>query len=372
MEHDSNQDKQTWLRVLHVISGDRWAGAEVQAFTLIKHLAINSKLNIHVVLMNNGELADRLRRENIDVTILDEAKFNSISLLFNLILLIRRLQPDIVHTHRRKENVLGSIASLFGKRTCSIRTVHGAPEFTYKGVKSIQNMFDILTGRYIQKRVIAVSDDLAIKLESLFSPSKIATIVNGIDIISIPGFSTPADFRIGREDHVHVGFVGRLDAVKRVDIFLAMAIYLIKSAPEIKWYFHIFGEGTLLEQLQKQAVDLCLDDNQVKFHGHRTDIQHCIASLDIMVMPSDHEGLPMAALEAIALGTPLVAHNVGGLTDLLSETPHGLVHQHSPEAYANSVKSILSTGYITPKLKKKYLAKENAKAITELYRSLVR
>lgn len=372
MEHDSNQEKQKRLRVLHVISGDRWAGAEVQVFTLIKHLAIDSKLDIHVVIMNNGELADRLRLENIDITILDEAKYNGISLLSNLFLLIRRLQPDLVHTHRQKENVLGSIASLFGKRTCSIRTVHGAPEFTRHGIKSIQNMLDILTGKYIQKRIIAVSEDLAIKLESLFYSSKITTIVNGIDITSMPTFSTPADFRIGHEDKTHVGLVGRLDPVKRVDIFLSMAVYLIESAPEIKWHFHIFGEGTLLEQLQKQVVDLCLDDNQIKFHGHRTDIQHCIASLDVMVMPSDHEGLPMAALEAIVLGTPLVAHNVGGLTDLLSETPCGLVDQHSPEAYANSVKLILSTGYTAPKLKNKYLAEENAKVITELYRSLVR
>ena len=67
------------LRVMHIISGDLWAGAESQAFTLLKHL--NSSTTLHVVIMNDGELAHRLRQLHLPITLIPESTLNSLKLL---------------------------------------------------------------------------------------------------------------------------------------------------------------------------------------------------------------------------------------------------------------------------------------------------
>ena len=105
--------------------------------------------------------------------------------------------------------------------------------------------------------------------------------------------------------------------------------------------FHIFGDGSLRTSLETQAKVLNLGDS-VRFHGHRNDISVCMASLDVLLVCSDHEGLPMTVLESIVLGTPVVAHRVGGLVEVLDDSSGGmLVRQHDPKGYAQAVLAIL-------------------------------
>jgi glycosyltransferase involved in cell wall biosynthesis len=73
----------------------------------------------------------------------------------------------------------------------------------------------------------------------------------------------------------------------------------------------------------------------ITFHGHRSDIATCIGGLDALVICSDHEGMPMTALEAAVLEVPTVAHAVGGLVDVVPEA--FLVTRHEPEGYGEAV-----------------------------------
>src|SRR3954468_17899454 len=136
------------LRVMHIISGDLWAGAESQAFTLLKHL--NADTILHVVVMNEGELYRRLQSLQITVTLIPESGLNSVKILTRLIAIIRSFKPDILHTHRQKENILGNLANVLAtfplkKRAASVRTAHGAPEFLPKGKQKIQVWLDNMT-----------------------------------------------------------------------------------------------------------------------------------------------------------------------------------------------------------------------------------
>jgi glycosyltransferase involved in cell wall biosynthesis len=178
-----------------------------------------------------------------------------------------------------------------------------------------------------------------------------------------------ADFRKQRPDHIHAGLVGRLDQVKRIDLFLQMAAAICSNPGNKLWHFHIFGEGSLADSLQGQAQQLGITPS-VTFHGHRLDIQNCIAALDVMVMTSDHEGLPMAALESIALNTPLVAHKVGGLSEILSDYPALLVADHSPEGYQKAVAAALKMHNTELKLHPRFSAPENANGTLTLYQQL--
>ena len=145
--------------ILQIISGDLWAGAEAQAYTLLKHL--QPHVQLHVVLMNEGELANRLRALNITVTLLPETQLSSFAVLKKLVALIKELKPDVIHTHRQKENILGCLANVIAfpfsrNRPKSVRTTHGAPEFKVSGKQKLQVWLDAFVGKYLQKAVIAV------------------------------------------------------------------------------------------------------------------------------------------------------------------------------------------------------------------------
>lgn len=362
------------LKVIHLASGDRWAGAEVQLFTLLSQLHKMPAVEVRAILLNDGELAERLRSKGIPIDILDEGKLASPTIFIQLIKLLRKHNPDVLHTHRQKENIFGSIANALSVRARSVRTVHGANENPPKTLphKLVQAL-DRWTGNHLQQKIIAVSDDLAQKLKNNFVPERIVIIENGVDIDAVRASVKPVDFREREPDAIHIGIVGRLDPVKRIDIFLNMAKLLIDEQPQRPWRFHIFGEGKLLADLTQQSERLGID-NAVTFHGHRTDIASCIAALDALIMCSDHEGLPMTALEAMALGTLMAAHAVGGLNKLLHNNAGGvLVSNHTPIQYGTELKQLLQQNRDEiqtrgmQRLQERYSAHTNATLISQLY-----
>lgn len=369
------------LRALHIASGDLWAGAEVQLFTLLTHFCDGSEVAPHAALLNEGDLARRLRERNIPVTIFDERRMNGVQIACGLRRLMAGLRPDIVHTHRQKENVLGSIANLLTTRAKSVRTCHGAPEHKPAGIAALHKQLfyalDLMCGRLLQQGIIAVSAPLAQDLAAHFAPASITVIGNGIDVDAVRAAVSPVDFRNSAPDAIHVGIVGRLEAVKRVDLFLETCVRLVRAAPDKTWRFHVIGDGSLRAQLQRHAATLGIQA-AVTFHGHRFDSAACLAALDVLVMCSDHEGMPMTPLEAIAVGTPVVAHAVGGLRELLSGAAGGiLVDDHAPAGYASAVLALLQSDQNAlleqgiARVRSEYSAAVNATKVADLYRNLV-
>jgi glycosyltransferase involved in cell wall biosynthesis len=111
--------------------------------------------------------------------------------------------------------------------------------------------------------------------------------------------------------------------------------------------------------------------NVVTFHGHRQDIPNCIAALDAVLMCSDHEGTPMVALETLALGVPLVGHNVGGLSEILHKYPDFRVDDHQAEAYAQHLRQICCPELaVAVSLDEQYTAVHNLFETLALYEAL--
>lgn len=357
------------MRVMHIASGDLWAGAEVQAYNLLSQL--RHQCDLKVVLLNEGRLADELRGLSIDVAILDERTLSSWKILQGLRQLMKQFRPDVIHTHRKKENILGSFANLMSTRSACVRTSHGAPEFSRRGMQHLQALINDLTGRHLQQAVIAVSSELGLKLRTAFPVGKIHVIHNGIDVKALRKKAGVAGFRRSMPEHAHVGIVGRLEAVKRVDIFLDMIPVVLARLPAHKICFHVIGDGKLRQRLEQQAEDRALSGSVI-FHGHRNDIPDCINSMDAIIMCSDHEGTPMTALEAVALGTPLIGHRTGGLIEVLSDYPQLLVEDHTPRGYAECLVRLLSESERpTITENERYTAERNAERTVDLYQRLL-
>jgi L-malate glycosyltransferase len=272
--------------------------------------------------------------------------------------------------------VLGALANRFGRNVPSVRTAHGASEHAPRGLKArgrhaLIGALDRWCARHAQQKIIAVSGQLGVQLAEELPPGKIVVIENGVDPDAVLAQRHPVEFRLQEPESIHIGIVGRLVPVKRVDLFLRMAASLLQDSPQRRWRFHVFGDGPLRDSLRALANELGLAA-ALTFHGHRTDIIACMAALDAVVMCSDHEGLPMTALEAVVLGTPMVAHAVGGLTAVLSQA--NLVREHDAGGYAAAVARILAnhsaTTTVRARVLEEYSAARNAARVRGLYEQL--
>lgn len=366
------QSKKRKINLLHIASGDLWAGAEVQLFTLCSCLAEDHETNVSVLLLNKGELEKRLRDIGITVIVFDETRVG----FFRLAQLVgnycKSNKIDLVHSHGYKVNILTSICSIFGK-FASIRTVHGAQEFKlpFLSVAWCIDRLDKLTGKYIQSSIVAVSEDLKSKLLPIYG-RKLFVVRNGVSEVIIERGK-----KLDKKN-CNIGIVGRLTKIKRIDLFLQMAACLLKESLEQNLVFYIVGDGPLRKDLELLANKLEISSS-VQFVGQVESALPWIASFDLLVMSSDHEGTPMTLLEAMYIQTPIVAHRVGGLSELLAEGRGWLVDQQSPRMYADKVQEVLrkpvEVKQTTDRAKQAvtdfYSARQNACGYLSIYKSVL-
>jgi len=371
------------MHILHIASGDLWAGAEVMLYTLAKTLNSGAKTQVSVVVLNPGKLEQELRNCGISVHIIDESHLNSFQILHRLNRVINDIKPDVIHTHRSKENILGSIAAWYNRRIPSLRTLHGAPEHRpslHQLPKQLILFLDWLVGRFYQQTIIAVSADLAKKLERSFLKAKIKVIENGVDINSLMQGVTPKPSKTPDVKNYRIGIAGRLTPVKRIDLFINSAVFLKQHHPDLPIHFYIYGDGPLYNNLQAQ-VQLQQADDYIHFEGHCENITQQLQTLDALLMTSDHEGLPMILLEAMCLQTPIIAHAVGGIPHLLNQGTCGtLVNSHTPEAFADAIIKMINqpeqhqqlTQLALERIKQKYSARHAATAYLSVYEQMIR
>jgi glycosyltransferase involved in cell wall biosynthesis/protein-tyrosine-phosphatase len=317
------------LRVCHVMSADLWAGAEVQVATVASYLVEAPDVDLTAVLLNDGPLAAELRGLGVPVTVIDERTNNALEILAALTRHFRARPVDVVHTHRGKDTVLGALAARLAGVRGLVRTVHGhrEPMRGWDRIKfGVYEALDTWTLRCLADRVVAVSRRLAGSLDDGgYGPGTVVHIPNGVDVERIRSSCPREDVRraLGIDPTAGViGIVGRLTPVKGHALFLRAARRILDEAPRTR--FVIVGDGPLRTELERTARELGLAEACV-FAGARRDVYDLVGAMDVFVLSSLHEGAPMALLEAMVLGTPVVATAVGGVPEILTQGTTGLL-----------------------------------------------
>ncbi len=295
---------QRGLRVCHIVSGDLWAGAEVQVATVASYLVEQPDVNLSAVLLNEGRLASELRRLGVQVTVIDESRNSAVRIVTLLTRCLREHHVEVVHTHRYKESVLGTIAAKLAGVPHVIRTVHGMPE-PMRGWDRVKarayGAVDRATLWWFADLIIAVSKRMAETLkDSGYASMPVTHIHNGVDPCKVRATQTR-------------------DAVRR-ELGIDPRALLVGTAGRLL----IVGDGPLRHELLASAAHLRVEGACLLL-GPRTDIYDLIAAMDIFVLPSLDEGIPMVVLEAMALGTPVVATAVGGVPEVIRHRETGLL-----------------------------------------------
>lgn len=259
--------------------------------------------------------------------------------LFKIYREIRRIRPDILHTHTAKAGTVGRIAGLIYRwltwRTFIgkprplkvVHTFHGHVFHSYYGWLKTRLFIAIetLLAMTATDKIIVISDQQFDEIHKKFGIGRarqFETIPLGIDLRPFKdSVAVRKDFRkeIGaREDEFLVGFVGRLTEIKNLSLLLKAARVFntncFNGLPRVK--FLIVGDGHMRAGLEAEASDLGLD-GRVVFLGNRTDTEVVYSGLDAVALTSLNEGTPLSLIEAMASGRAVISTAVGGVVDLL-------------------------------------------------------
>jgi len=295
---------------------------------MLKSLSACDDLNIRAIILNEGKLSRNLRELGMRVDVIDESKNSYFSIRRKLTDMLKNENIDIVHSHRTKENVLAAGLKKKGIAKKLVKTVHGLGE-PFKGWKRLKtsitsSMDNSFTRRYFDM-IHVVSDDIRRNLEASFGADRLVTIHNAIDegllVARADGGKIRNEFGIDPEDFL-IGTAGRMVPVKGYDILLKAARIIVDKNPRVK--FLLAGDGPLKLELEKMAENMGLAED-VKFVGFRDDIIDFLDSLDIFIMTSYHEGIPVVLLEAMALSRPIVATGVGGILEVIEDGKSGIL-----------------------------------------------
>jgi L-malate glycosyltransferase len=370
------------LSICHVCGGLAWAGAEAQVSTLLRGLSKYPELTLHAIVFAEGRLAQTLRADGIDVFVADEPHKNFGRVISECLSFVDSRNVQVLHSHCYKENILSFLLARGCKVQRQVRTEHGHPE-PYSPLRNLKH-WTVLTGdrmaaRYASDRIVAVSSDLARYWSLHTDPHKVTVIRNGVDLEHVVSRLTPADakHRLGYSsgDFV-IGIVGRVESIKRHDLFVATAKFLSSKISSFKYL--IAGSGRLKDSVLR-SIDASNLQDRVAFLGERSDTYDVLRAMDVLLICSDHEGIPMTMLESMALGVAVVSRDVGGISEVIRDGLNGiLVSSASPEALAGACLLLFEKAEYRARLthaayqtiRKLYSADKNADSMYQLYRSM--
>jgi len=252
--------------------------------------------------------------------------------------LIRRLRPDIVHTHSSKAGFIGRMAARLAGVPRILYTPHG---HVFQGYFSspVTRSFVVLerlAARWTD-RIITLTDAEADQHLALGigRPGQFVTIPSGIDLDAA---MAAAPTRLV-PDGPAIGTVARLVPIKGHAYLLDAAPEVLRQYPAAR--FVLVGDGETRAALEAQARRLGVGD-RVLFTGYRDDVPSLLAGMDLVVLPSLNEGMGRVLVTAMALGKPIVATRVGGVPELLADGAAGrLVPPGDAAALADAVCALL-------------------------------
>jgi glycosyltransferase involved in cell wall biosynthesis len=226
-------------------------------------------------------------------------------------------RADVIHVHSAKAGFLGRLASAARRagRAC-VFTPHGWSFWAAAGAEArLYVALERLAARWCHAIVTLSSAERAAGLDAgIGRPEQYRVIPNGVEL---ERFELPRDPVPGR-----ILMIGRLAAPKRPDLALRALAQVRRKLPRAE--LHLVGDGPLQPRVERLRTELGLD-RAVRFLGHRDDVPELLARAECVLLASDYEGCPLAVVEAMAAGVPVVATDAGGTGELVNSGRTGIL-----------------------------------------------
>jgi len=308
------------LKVLYVITRAERGGAQVHLSDLIQGL--HGRVQAVLAIGESGYLCDEANRIAIRVhrlrrLIRPVRPLTDLRAVFELVSLIRTEKPEVIHAHTSKAGLVSRLAALL-TRTPVLFTAH-TWSFN-EGSSGLQDKISLLLERVLARlggHIIVVSESNShIALHHRVATKRqLSTVWNGIP----DGGGLRANH--GRNPVPRIVMVARFVHQKDHENLLRAL-----ADVQVPWSLSLPGDGPLLERIKRLAEQLGIQD-RVHFPGACDNIPELLAASDIFVLSTNHEGLPISILEAMRAGLPVVATDVGGISECVDHGVTGYLVQ---------------------------------------------
>jgi glycosyltransferase involved in cell wall biosynthesis len=354
----ANNDNSNW-RIVHSEASTGWGGqerrilAELQGFRQRGH-------QVWLLAPAHSEISRRARAERIACERVDFARWKYPWEALRLALWLRRVRPHVVNPHSSRDGWVLGVAARLARMPFIVRTRHIDVEYPNRWLS--RHAFTTLADH-----VVTTSDRIAKHFQEMFSlpDSRVSALPTGIDlqrfspagerarIVSDPGGAPVAGMVcVLRSWKGHATF---LDAVARLQA-AGQALQPV-----------IVGEGPMRERIERMIAERALA-GRVMLTGNRDDVPEVLRALNVLVIPSTkHEGVPQIGLQALAVKTPVVGSDVGGIPEIIRPGETGRIFPAGDAgALARAIQETLASAEHTRALA------DRGRALVESHHSLDR
>lgn len=372
VDRRSPEGTESRLRVALVITRGERGGAQVHVRDLV--LGLRDQVRYHVYVGEDGFLADELRGASIPVTLVPDlqravqprADLQAVRALRRH---LRDERPDVVHTHSTKAGLLGRMAA----RSLGVPVIHTAHAWSFSDGLSWKRKaaaipVEWLAGRLTDRFITVSEADREVgERYGVVRRPQARIIHNGVPA-DAPA-ATPADV-----DTPVIITVARLAPPKDLELLL-QALSTVRSP----FHLRVVGDGPLRSALEAQAATLNLS-HQITWLGTRSDVPQQLAEAHLFALVSKQEGFPIAILEAMRAGLPVVASDVGGVREAVQPERSGLlVPRGDARVLADALEALLTDSARREAMgqagradfARRFSAHQMCRATLDVYRELV-
>nr|QEQ70618.1 WbwZ protein [Vibrio parahaemolyticus]QOS24158.1 O-antigen biosynthesis glycosyltransferase WbnH [Vibrio parahaemolyticus] len=325
------------LKIVYVITkADEIGGAQVHVRDL-SVLAQKDNHEVTVIVGEPGRLVCQLQKENVPVIIVPELQrdiniIKDIKCIYKLHRIIDRLDPDLITLHSSKAGVVGRVVAKLLKKKV-IFTAHGwafADGVNEKRKKLYIKIEKTLT-KFTNKIITVSEQDKKLALEN-------GVACGDRQIVIHNGVHNQVSSAIYNRDNniVRLVMVARFSEQKDHETLLQA----LAGITHLPWTLDLVGKGPNLDSIAKLANKLNLGD-RVNFLGERDDVPDILYSSDIFLLISNWEGYPLSILEAMGCGLPIIASDVGGVSEAVVNEKNGYLISRKDIKNLESCLSIL-------------------------------
>ena len=321
------------MKILHLDSGMTWRGGQQQLYFLTEGLK-NKDIKQHLVIKKESSLVSRLENLGLPVTELSLSSEFDLKSMCKLGIVIRRFQPDVIHTHDSRTLGLAAFLKLVGfsfRIVASRRVAYSIrhnPLWKFK--YSIGADRIIAVSNYV--RNVLISDGVV--------PNQIEVVYDGVDIPSEKYLCNRSTMQknIGiKGNEFVIGCVGAFTLEKGQELLIRAFSALAHKRPQFRLV--LVGDGPLLTNCKKLIKELNLE-NRVTLTGFLVDLDKVFPAFDLLVQPSLFEGLGSVLLSGMAHQIPVCASWTGGIPEIVIDGETGVLF--SPEVPQNLTEAILN------------------------------
>lgn len=371
-----NRIKICHVQLLPIMSGVQRAMLEV-----LKKLD-RERYDITVICKEQGELTTTLAEQGIPWRVFPELvrpinPYRDLLAFGRLFRFFKEQRFDIVHTHSSKTGFIGRVAAHLAGVPIIFHTMHGLPfhEFSHPFKIALYSCAEKLAGLASDCVIFVNYEERELVLRKKILPvPKAVTIYNGIDLNQIHQMNHPDQRKSFRkqwqidEDNFIVGYVGRLWEQKDP----ATLKSIIFKCVDLPVRFLVVGDGPYKSEFDAEFAH----NQQVIMTGWLEHPMMMYPAIDVLILPSLWEGLPMTLIEAMAFGKPLIASNIKGNRECVGDGENGfLCPPRNPLAFHHAIGRLANDDMLYKRMHQKCLdkaaqlfdAEKNSQKLIELY-----